>query len=42
VAVAAMCLQEEASARPLMSDAAMTLAYLAEAAASAAASSSTS
>ncbi|KAF8642229.1 hypothetical protein HU200_067495 [Digitaria exilis] len=33
VAVAAMCLQDEASARPLMSDAAMTLAYLAEAAA---------
>ncbi|CAD6234434.1 unnamed protein product [Miscanthus lutarioriparius] len=41
VAVAAMCLQEEASARPLMSDAAMTLAYLAEAAAAAAASSGT-
>ncbi|KAG0541242.1 hypothetical protein BDA96_03G479200 [Sorghum bicolor] len=35
VAVAAMCLQEEPSARPLMSDAAMTLAYLAEAAAAA-------
>ncbi|CAO2196049.1 unnamed protein product [Urochloa humidicola] len=33
VAVAAMCLQEEASARPLMSDAAVTLEYLAEAAA---------
>ncbi|CAL4959199.1 unnamed protein product [Urochloa decumbens] len=33
VAVAAMCLQDEASARPLMSDAAVTLEYLAEAAA---------
>ncbi|CAO2167890.1 unnamed protein product [Urochloa humidicola] len=33
IAVAAMCLQEEASARPLMSDAAVTLEYLAEAAA---------
>ncbi|XP_062232772.1 probable serine/threonine-protein kinase PBL26 isoform X2 [Phragmites australis] len=33
VAVAAMCLQDEASARPLMSDAAVTLAYLADAAA---------
>ncbi|CAM0147889.1 unnamed protein product [Urochloa decumbens] len=32
VAVAAMCLQDEASARPLMSDAAVTLQYLAEAA----------
>ena len=37
VAVAAMCLQDEASARPLMSDAAVTLEYLAEAAASSAA-----
>jgi serine/threonine protein kinase len=35
VAVAAMCLQDEASARPLMSDAAVTLEYLAEAAAAA-------
>ncbi|KAL6616817.1 hypothetical protein ACP70R_039087 [Stipagrostis hirtigluma subsp. patula] len=35
VAVAAMCLQDEATARPLMSDAAVTLAYLAEAAAGA-------
>jgi serine/threonine-protein kinase PBS1 len=33
VAMAAMCLQAEASSRPLMSDAAVTLAYLAEAAA---------
>ncbi|KAJ1287307.1 hypothetical protein BS78_03G421000 [Paspalum vaginatum] len=38
VAVAAMCLQDEASARPLMSDAAMTLEYLATEAAAAAAS----
>ncbi|RLM61515.1 hypothetical protein C2845_PM14G10430 [Panicum miliaceum] len=37
VAVAAMCLQDEASARPLMSDTAITLEYLAEAAASSAA-----
>ncbi|WVZ67214.1 hypothetical protein U9M48_016325 [Paspalum notatum var. saurae] len=36
VAVAAMCLQDEASARPLMSDAAMTLEYLAAEAAAAA------
>ncbi|KAL6854007.1 hypothetical protein ACP4OV_020036 [Aristida adscensionis] len=33
VAVAAMCLQDEPTARPLMSDAAVTLAYLADAAA---------
>jgi serine/threonine-protein kinase PBS1 len=33
VAMAAMCLQDEASSRPFMSDAAVTLAYLAEAAA---------
>jgi len=40
VAVAAMCLQDEASARPLMSDAAVTLEYLAEAAAASIVSSS--
>lgn len=37
VAVAAMCLQDQASARPCMSDAAVTLSFLAEAAAASAA-----
>ncbi|XP_044978735.1 probable serine/threonine-protein kinase PBL25 [Hordeum vulgare subsp. vulgare] len=37
VAVAAMCLQDQASARPCMSDAAVTLSFLADAAAASAA-----
>jgi hypothetical protein len=36
VAVAAMCLQDQATARPCMSDAAVALSFLAEAAATAA------